>query len=304
MEKKSHILFTYTWIYGLAFLSKYFWNTPITNWYHILVYSFPLITIPYMAIVTMLPDSDTKNGRINRTILGPIWVIIRFFANHRWFTHRLSWILFFWIILSWLYLLWTNIITIIVISFLAITCIWILIDDFRINVLGIKINKIAWVRIDNKLIDKFFTILIVLFFPLLLIPEMYQYFLIGLFFAYVFHMFWDAFSKEWWTIVKFPEFLWWGDIKFQLPSFLAFRVWWKIERKIIRPILWILLILIIYLDREFIFMKFQDELLLSIQETQQILNNPEILLSDLDKIKERASEFRDIINYILGKILW
>lgn len=298
MEKKTHILFTYTWIYWTAYLCK---DLGIFNLYQNLIYNIPLITIPYMAIVTMLPDSDIKNWRINRTVLWPIWVIIRYFVNHRWFTHRLSWILFFWMILFLLSLIWTNIIILAIISFLAITCIWILVDDFRINIFWIKIKKIWWVRFDNKLIDKFLTVLIVLFFPLLLIPEIYNSFLIGLFFAYIFHMFWDALSKEWWTIIKIPFSN--KEIKFQLPKKLSFRVGWKVERNLIKTILRVTLVILIYIERDFFINKFIYEIKMSSEEVINIINNPEILLSDITDIKYRLKETIESIRDILTKII-
>jgi len=49
----------------------------------LIISSFPLISIPFQAIVTSLPDADLHNSRFNKTILGPALSILSFFVNHR-----------------------------------------------------------------------------------------------------------------------------------------------------------------------------------------------------------------------------
>ena len=306
MERKTHIIFTITWIYGLSTLLKaYEIENNIALMYIAFVSAFPLISIPYQAIVTSLPDADLHNSRLNKTVLAPALKILAFFVKHRWATHRIEGILFFSLLMWLLYIVWTNIITLTIISFLAITIIWVLIDDLKIKILGIRIRKI-WIgqlsiKIDHKLIDKLLSTIIVIFFPILLIPEVYEYFLGSLILAYVFHMFWDAFSKEWWTILEIPFTE--KKIKFQMPYYLAFRVWWTFERKIIKPILWMTLIFIFYTDGNYWIEKIMSDFILSISQIELILNNPEFLINDLNNIKERFNNILNFIRNILTYIL-
>ena len=311
MEKRTHILFTITWIYWLSLLFRYLW---LNSWffyvYISLVASFPLITIPFQSIVTLLPDTDLPNNRLKQTVLAPaVWIIL-LFAKHRWFTHRFEWIFLYWLILYWLYLLWTNIIIVWIISFLAITIIWVLIDDFKITLLWIKIKKIwIWnfsIPVDKKIIDKIFSLIILLFFPVLLDAKTYTFFLIWLFFSYVFHMIWDAFSREWWTIIEFPHFiskkLFFKKIKFQLPEILSFKVWWWIERKLITPILWICLLSILILDRDFWIQKSLEDIHLSLYQTSEIINNPELLINDLNSIKIKLNNLLWFVRSFLNNV--
>lgn len=294
MEKRTHILFTITWIYWLNLLFKYLWlNTWYFYIYILLVSSFPLITIPFQSIVTSLPDVDLPNSRLKKTVLAPAVIFISLFAKHRWFTHRLEWIYIVWILLYLLHLLWTNIIIVWIISFLAISIIWVLIDDFKLKIFWLEFNKIwIWrfsVPVDKKLIEKTFTLIILLFFPVLLNSETYTLFLIWLFFSYIFHMFWDMFSKGWWTLIELPNTIskriWFKKIKIELPDFLSFKVWGKIERKIIKPLLLICLIWILILDRDFFIQKAIHDIKLSMYQASEIINNPELLYNDLNSIK-------------------
>jgi len=302
MERSTHILFTITWIYWLSLVLKtYQIEHELAIWYILIISSFPLISIPFQAIVTSLPDADLHNSRFNKTILGPALSILSFFVNHRWVTHRLSWILLFSVLMLILYIIWTNIITLTIISFLAITIIWVLIDDFKLKILWIGIKKIwFWKKaltIDTKLIDKLLSTLIIVFFPILLIPEVYWYFLGSLVLGYIFHMFWDAFSKEWWTILKIPFSE--KELKFQLPKWIAFRVWWWFERKIIKPLLWITLIFIFIIDYKFWGDKIMHDLSLVFYQVSIIYNNPELLISDIDSIKDRINSVAEFIRKIL-----
>ncbi len=298
MERKTHILFTITWIYWLGLLlKKYNIESDLAMWYIFVVSSFPLISIPYQVIVTSLPDSDLYNSRLNKTVLAPAIWILSFFVKHRWFTHRIEGIIFFSILMLFLYIIWTNIIILAILSFLSVTIIWVLIDDLKINILWIKIRKI-WIGknaiyVDKKFIDKLLSTLIIVFFPILLIPEVYKLFLVSLILAYIFHMIWDAFSKEWWTITKIP----FSDkkIKFQMPKFLAFRVWWSFERKFIKPILWFTLFFIVIIDYKFWGEKLISETIINFNQINIIYNNPNILIEDLENTKER---FNNILNFI------
>lgn len=293
MERKTHILFTITWIYWIAALPRIFWVTnELVIYFSVLVSMFPLISLPYQAIVTCLPDIDTPKTRFKRSILLPAALIIWFFAKHRWFTHRLSWILSFSFITYLLYLWGTNIITVSIYSFLAITIIWLLIDDFKLNIFWFRITKFFWRKFDPKLIDKTLSLIILLFSPTLLDETNYVFFLISLNVAYIFHMLWDAFSKEWWTIIELPGKK--NKIKFQMPSFLAFKVWWFIERKI-KTILIVMLILLLIFDFNFILSKIIEDLKLSYNTVIWIYNNPEILYDDIGNIKERWSLISELI---------
>jgi len=281
MERKTHILFTITWIYWLATLLKiYQINNEWALFYILLVTSFPLISIPYQAIVTTLPDADLHNSRLHKTVLAPALWILSFFVNHRWATHRIEGILIFSLFMWGLYILWTSIITLTVISFLAIT--------------------ILWVLIDKKIINKIFSTIIILFFPILLIPEVYKYFLVSMIFAYIFHMFGDAFSKEGWTVAKIPGTK--KKLRFQLPYYLAFRVGGGFERGIIKPLLWCVLFFIIYIEHNFWIDKITSDLALTFQQVGIIYHNPELLISDLDNIKERVDIVLEFIRKVVGSI--
>jgi hypothetical protein len=305
MERKTHILFTITGIYWIATLLKiYQINNEWALFYILLVASFPIISIPYQAIVTTLPDSDLHNSRLHKTVLAPALWILSFFVNHRWATHRIEGIIIFSLLMLLLYILWTSIITLTAISFLAITIVWVLIDNFRVKILWIRIKKIwiwrfSW-EIDTKFIHRGFSTIIFLFFPILLIPEVYQYFLISMVFAYIFHMFWDAFSKEGWTVAKIPFTK--KKLKFQMPYYLAFRVGGRFERIIIRTLLWAFLIFIILIDYRFWMDKITKDFLLTYQQFWIIYNNPELLISDLDNIKQRVDIMLEFIRKILSLI--
>ena len=305
MERKTHILFTITWIYWInLLLKKYNIGNDLAIWYILIVSSFPLISIPYQIIVTSLPDADLYNSRLNKTILAPALSILSFFVKHRWFTHRIEWIIAFSLLMWLLYIIWTNIIILMIISFLAITIIWVLIDDFKISILWIKIRKIGfWKKaqyIDKKIIDKILSTIIIVFFPILLIPEIYSAFLVSLILAYIFHMFWDAFSKEGWTIAQIP----FTDkkIKFQIPKILAFRVWGSFERKIIKPIILLSLWFIIISDYEFWTNKLIEDLILTYHKSKIIFENPELLINDINNIKERLNNILDFIRNTSSKI--
>lgn len=312
MERKTHILFTITSMYWLATLFKQLeLDYAFFIWYIGLVSSFPLISIPFQAITTSLPDTDWYKNRFTKTIFYPATKILQFFTKHRWFTHRIEWIICFSALMLWFFVLGTNIITLSLIWFFWITIIWVLIDDFRLKILWFRIRKIWFWKlsynIDEKLIDKIFSTIILLYIPVLTDESTYYFFLISLIFAYVWHMFGDYPSKEGWTLFEIP----WTKYKLKVPypKILTFRVWWKFEKKL-RFFLWILLVYILWIDREFWFQKIIHDSILSYKQVIFIINNPEILISDMENIKERwiwvydlLKEIRNFINHILGKIL-
>lgn len=158
-----------------------------------------------------------------------------------------------------------------IVSLFAINIIWIIIDDFKIWFLrNNKLNAgLFEVEISRKLVDIVLTSIIIIYFPTLLVEDNYQSFLIALFAAYVLHMVWDAFSKEWWTIAKVP----FSRIKlnFQLPGFLAFRVWWSVERKMIRPLLRISIFTIIYFDFDYISSRISGDFWLSMRKLVELI---------------------------------
>lgn len=274
MEKKTHILFTITWIYWLATLFKnLWWDNSFILWYISIVSAFPLISIPFQAIATTIPDSDGKT-RLRKTILAPAVFLINLITSHRWATHDIRWIAAVWVWLYWLYLLWTNIITLILISFFAITITLVMIDDLRISFFWI-------VNIKTKIVEYILSWIILIFFPILLIPEVYNAFLISLFFAYVWHMLWDMPSKEWWKPLISNK------IKLQLPGIFSFRVWWFIERNIIAPMLIILLISVIWIDKEFWWNKMIKDLSLVKNQYIKIIEEPEILINDYSSFKSK-----------------
>ena len=303
MERKTHIIFTLVAIYGSATLLKqYNIDHDFSSTYISFVWSLPLVSIPYIVIVTALPDTDLHNTRFNKTILAPAVSMLWFFVKHRGFTHRIEGIICFGALMFGLYLLGTNVITLSIVSFLAITIIWTLIDDFRIKILWFPIRRIFTWRIDNKFIDKLLTAIIIIYTPVLFVPGAYKYFLWSLVLAYFLHMIWDAFSKEGWIIAKIPFSE--TKIEFQMPSHMAFRVWWKIERKIIRPLLWLLLILILYIDRDFWIEKIYSDFIISVSQIKFIIENPEVLMEDIWNIQERFNYVIKKLNTLLVRILW
>lgn len=280
MERKTHILFTITWIYWIALLLKRYWiDTPIALWYVSLVSSFPLISIPYQIIATTMPDSD-GNTRLKRTLLAPAVFIIQVITSHRWATHDIRGIALVWAALYWLYLIGTNIIALALISFLAITITIVLIDQFKVWLLNLF-------NIRTNIIEYLLSGIILIFFPILLVPEVYNAFLISIFFWYVWHMFGDMPSKEWWK----PLIT--NDVNFQIPFSLWFRVGWFLERFIIAPILLISLVCIIWIDRDFWIGKILHDLDLVKDQYINIFNHPEILFNDLANFKERMEVFKN-----------
>ncbi len=104
MEKKTHILFTITWIYWLATLFKnLWWDNSFILWYISIVSAFPLISIPFQAIATTIPDSDGKT-RLRKTILAPAVFLINLITSHRWATHDVRWITIVWLWLFYKYI--------------------------------------------------------------------------------------------------------------------------------------------------------------------------------------------------------
>ena len=274
MERKTHILFSIVWIYWSAFIiDNSFNHIHYLENFSNMILSMPLVTIPYLIIATTLPDTDLKNNRLNKTILFPAFFLLRLFVKHRWFTHRIEGILFFWFILYFLSLFEPNFLTLLIISFLAISMVFIIIDDLSIKILWQKRNKfnllLINIEIPKKFIDIFLSLLILLLFPTLLDENNFKLFLFWIFVWYVFHMFWDALSKEWWTIIKIPYFK--KKINFSLPSYLAFRVWGFFETKILRNVLWISLICMIYFNFDYFSDKFFDELFYSMKLLSDIM---------------------------------
>lgn len=279
MERKTHILFTITGIYWLSFILRKYWiDSSLALWYISIVSSFPLISIPYQIIATTLPDSDWKT-RLSRTLLAPAVFIIQILTSHRWATHDIRWITLVWLALYFLYLIWTNIIILALISFLAVTITIVLIDQFKFS--------FPFLNIRSNIVEYILSWIIIIFFPILLIPEVYTAFLISIFFWYVWHMFWDLPSKEWWK----PLII--NSSKFQIPFSLGFRVWWFVERYIILPILTIALIYIILTDRNFWWDKIIHDFLLVKDQYINIFKNPEILFNDLANFKEKIEIVRN-----------
>lgn len=284
MEKKTHIAFTFTLIYWTNYLLRLYWvDNYFASLYVWIVSSFPIISIPYQALVTTLPDADSYSTRLKKTILSPAVWIVQIFTSHRWATHDIRWIAIFWLILYWLFLLWTNIIVLAIMSFIMVTTTIIMIDNLKIwfwSLLSIKTSFPEYI----------FTFIIILFFPILLIPEVYTIFLISLFFWYIWHLLWDLPSIEWLNLFIFKK------LKIQLP--FAFKVWWKFERFIIFPLLIFVLFMIIYSDRTFWIEKFIYDIILTKEQYIEIIKNPGILFQDLENIKDKISNLRIFLENI------
>jgi hypothetical protein len=287
MERKTHIIFTLTGIYWLNLLFRKYWiENSFTIWYIATVSSFPLLSVPYQAIVTTLPDSDSYSTRLKKTILFPAVLIIQLITKHRWATHDIRGLIVVAAALFWLYLIWTNIIVLALISFFAITTTIVLIDQLKVWFLNI-------INLKTNLPEYIFSWILLFFFPILLIPEVYKVFLISLFLWYLWHMFWDMLSIEWWKPLVTKR------LKIQLP--LSFRVWWFFERFIIFPTLIILLITILYLDRDFWIQKIVNDFNLTKEQYLNIINNPEILFNDLVNFKEKIETFMSFVESIIKR---
>lgn len=291
MERKSHILFTITGIYGTSLILRHFWiDNTLSNWFVMTVASFPIISIPFMILATTLPDSD-GNTRLKRTILAPAVLIINLITSHRWATHDIRWIAIVAAALYFLYLLWTNIVVLALISFFAVTITMVMIDDVRPKFLWLKFNILPPKIIEGTLIA-----IILIFFPILLIPEIYSAFLVSIFFAYVWHMFGDMPSREWWT----PFIT--NKLKIQLPYLMSFKVGGFVERKIIQPLLMIALILVFWHDRNTFLELLQSNLSDLWKQYSILAQNPEILFQDLNNFNDRVDNIFQSIQKVVSFI--
>lgn len=274
MERKTHMLFTISWIYGLKVLfQKYGIDTSFAIFYISLVGSFPLISVPFQLIATSLADADVYSTRLRRTILLPAVLIVLFITKHRGATHDIRGISIVAAALYWLYIIGTNIFLVALIAFLSITITIVLIDDFRI----------LWFK--TNIVEYLLVFVILVFWPVLLIPVVYNLFLVSVFFWYVWHMFGDAPTKEWWNPFMTNK------LKFQLPSIFAFTVWWFIER-ILQRVLICALISIIWIDKSFWMNKIENDLLLVKNEYIYLYKNPEVLISDYNSVESKVEATR------------
>jgi len=243
MLKRGHQLFSIVSIYWLAEVGqRYYSDISIVNAYSDMIYTLPLIAIPYILIFSILPDWDW-NWKINHayftdpsswTKIYPLEVffkIMRLFTKHRWFTHRIEWIatVFIWLL---------------ALSFLKFDLAWLII----FNLISIWF---LFSILDNKIIKYLMSGIIVIFSPLLMNPEHYYFFLIACALWYTSHMLWDAITHERWTIFKFFKF----EIKIPYPKFLTFRAGGSFELKVLYPIFWLTIFYLIYLKYEFLLNK-------------------------------------------------
>lgn len=288
MERKTHILFTLSSIYWLKLLFEHLGVTnPIALIYILLVSSFPLISIPFMANTTTFSDADHPKNVFKRTILFPAIWLLWLFVSHRWATHDIRWISIVGLLLFILYLLWPNIIVLWIIAFLFITLTYVVIED-------------VWPFKIKHLVTWLFSWIILVYWPVLLDVNTYNCFLISLFFSYVWHMLWDAITKEGWKIIKFPfKILWFSSIKFQLPSFLSFTVGGPIEKYLLQPGLLMLLMFVLFTDRSFFINKSLNDLTLVKNEYVYLYNNPKVILSDYNSVNTKLQSIKDGV-----MILW
>ena len=240
MERKTHQIFTLTALYGSSFIWKeFFYNNEFIKFYSDMIQSFPIIAIPFILMFTILPDMDSNKAWINKVWYLKIgFAIVRLFVKHRGFTHRIEGIICLWLllILSYVYLE-VNVLSITLIILIALS----------------MVSLIFY----NSYIKKILYLILIVFSPTLLVPGILEYTLIACGFAYIFHMIWDAFSKEWWEIIK----IWKISLKLGLPKKIWYRVWWSSE-KVLFFIFSALLILIIVWNLDFFINKVITELVM------------------------------------------
>jgi len=213
------------------YCASYFYNFLVATITALL--TIPIIIVFHAIYVVLMPDWDWGWAITRNWFLAPGFWIMRRFVSHRWFTHDIRWILLFGVICIALSMVNLNLLTLAIFNFFAVS--------------------IIWVVIDNKRLKYLFVLWAVLSSPLLLNPIYWHSFLLGAFISYILHMFWDAPTDEGWDIINF---LW---VKLRVIFPFAFDAWGWFEKRIIYPVLILLLIFFVFGAKDFWYAKMIQE---------------------------------------------